>query len=146
MSETKNDFLNELKEEFKEFGSKMSKMFEDLTGKGEGTGGYEFKVDIYETGENYVFLADIPGITKEEVKVQIQDNNLVINGERKKPGQLGEQSWHKQERMFGAFKRSFSLPPGVNSEGIKAKFDNGVLTITLSKSEVTKSGTEISID
>ena len=147
MAETKGDFLNELKEEFKELGSKVSKLFEDMTGKGsDAEGEFTFKVDICEDATNYIMVADIPGLTKEEVKVQILDNSLVLSGDRKQQSGIGEVKWHKKERGFGPFKRSFAIPPGVSPEGIKAKFDNGVLTITLPKVEAAKEKSEISID
>ena len=144
MAETKGDFLNELKEEFKELGSKVSKLFEDMTGKGEVQGDFTFKVDVCEDATTYSMIADLPGLTKEEVKVQIQDNSLVLSGDRKQQAGIGEVKWHKKERVFGAFRRSFAIPPGVTAEGIKEKFDNGVLTITFPKVEAEKS--EISID
>lgn len=146
MSETKNDFLNELKEEFKEFGSKVTKMFEDITGKGEAGVEFSFPVEVYETGDTFVFAADLPGMTKEEIKLQVLDNNLVLSGERKKSNPLGEVNWHKQERKFGQFKRSFAMPNGVDPESIKARFDNGVLIITLSKTGSAKEESNISID
>ena len=146
MAETKGDFLNELKEEFKELGSKVSKLFEDIAGKGEVQGAFSFHVDVCEDASTYSMIADLPGLTKEEVKVQIQENQLVLSGDRKQQAGIGEVKWHKKERGFGAFKRSFAIPPGVTADGIKAKFDNGVLTITLPKVDVEKEKSDISID
>ena len=145
MADTKNDFLKELKDEFKELGSKVSRMFEDLTGSG-SENEFQLKVDVWENGDNYVFNADLPGLTKEEVKVQVLDNNLTISGERKVLSGIGEVKWHKKERSSGSFKRSFAIPAGINLEGIKAKFDNGVLTVTFPKEETAKSNTEIPIN
>ncbi len=140
----KGDFFTEVKEEFKELGNKVNQMFEDFVRK-DGSG-IQVAVDIYETPDSYIFEADLPGMTKEEVKLQIQDESLTIRGERKRKESLGDVTYHKKERGYGEFKRSFAIPAGVDTEGIKAKFENGTIIVTFPKMESKKSNTEINID
>lgn len=146
MSNTKNEFFNDIKEEFKELGSKVNKMFEEFTSNEQG-GDFRLLVDIIETNDSFLFQTDLPGMQKEDVKLQIRDNQLSISGDRGKQAGLGEVTYHKKERKSGAFKRSFALPEGLDLESIKAKFEHGILTITFPKKEKSQEPkTEIKID
>lgn len=143
-TESKGDFFNEVKEEFKELGNKVNQMFDDFVRK--DSAGIAVNVDVYETDDSYIFQADLPGMTKADVKLQVRDDQLTLKGERKRGETLGDVTFHKQERKFGEFRRSFSIPSGVDLEGIKAKFENGTLTITFPKSGSVSPDTEINID
>lgn len=152
MAYSKNEFFNEIKEEFKEFGTKVNRIFDDIMSK-EGDGvTFPLRVDAYETGEFFIMQADLPGFTKAQiksgdVKLQVRDNTLTIKGERKRPTGLGEIEFHKKERHFGNFERSFTLPSGVELDGIKATFDDGVLIVKFPKSgEAPEPEKEINID
>lgn len=108
------------------------------------------KVDISEDEKSVYLIAELPGIAKEDVKVSInEDNYIVVKGTKKRPFttqneakdgevQSEERTYIKAERSFGEFSRSFVLPDNVMKDSISAKFDNGLLTITLTKIEPAK--------
>ncbi|KAL2344088.1 hypothetical protein Fmac_005373 [Flemingia macrophylla] len=97
------------------------------------------RVDWKETPEAHVFTADIPGLKKEEVKVQIEDDRLLqISGERNVEKEDKNHTWHRVERSSGKFMRSFRLPENAKVDQVKASMENGVLTITVPKEEVKK--------
>ncbi|MCB9232691.1 MAG: Hsp20/alpha crystallin family protein [Bacteroidia bacterium] len=147
MAESKNEFFKEIKEEFKEFGSKVNRMFEDLVSRGDDDAEFHLAVDVVETNDSYIFSADFPGMAKSDVSLQVRDGQLTIKGVRKRQAGLGEVKFHKKERSFGQFRRSFAIPAGVEFEGVKAKFDLGVLTVTFPKEEaVQESKVEINIE
>lgn len=95
-------------------------------------------VDIYEDSESIVIEADLPGLSKEQVSVNVKDNTLTIEGERRLEHQQKRDSYHRLERAYGSFTRSFPLPSSVNVEGIQAEFKDGVLRIHLPKREEAK--------
>lgn len=95
--------------------------------------------DIKEDEKNIYITAEIPGIDKENIKVTInEDNVLQIRGEKKHEEKKESESYIRMERVFGEFSRSFILPDNVKEDSIKAKFENGVLNITLEKVEPSK--------
>ncbi|KAL6627486.1 hypothetical protein ACP70R_031212 [Stipagrostis hirtigluma subsp. patula] len=92
-----------------------------------------------ETPEAHVFKADIPGVKKEEVKVEVEDGNvLVISGQRSKEKEDKNDTWHRVERNSGQFMRRFRLPENAKVDQVKAGLENGVLTVTVPKVEVKK--------
>ncbi|XP_044471027.1 18.2 kDa class I heat shock protein-like [Mangifera indica] len=94
------------------------------------------RIDWRETPEAHVFKADLPGLRKEEVKVEIEDNNVLqISGERKVEKEDKNDTWHRVERSSGMFSRRFKLPENVKMDEIKASMENGVLTVTIPKVE-----------
>ena len=95
-------------------------------------------VDIREDGDQFVFTAELPGMTREEVDITIEEKVLTISGERTFDSAEENKNYHRIERSFGTFSRSFSLPHDVDQEKVVAQFDNGLLSITLPKSEETK--------
>ncbi|KAJ0809309.1 putative small heat shock protein HSP20 [Helianthus annuus] len=97
------------------------------------------RVDWKETREAHVFKADLPGIKKEEVKVEVEDGNILqITGERNVEKEDKNDKWHRVERSSGKFTRRFRLPENANTDQVKAAMENGVLTITVPKEEVKK--------
>lgn len=92
-------------------------------------------VDFEEKDNQYLVTVDLPGIKKEDIKIDLSDNILSISGERTRESKA---EGRYTERSYGKFSRSFSLPSQVNSENVQAAFDNGVLRITLTKSETPK--------
>ncbi|XP_059626552.1 17.5 kDa class I heat shock protein-like [Cornus florida] len=97
------------------------------------------RVDWKETPEAHVFKADLPGIKKEEVKVEIEDERVLqISGERNVEKEDKNDKWHRVERSGGKFMRRFRLPENARTDQIKASMENGVLTVTVPKEEVRK--------
>ncbi|KAL2621317.1 hypothetical protein R1flu_001522 [Riccia fluitans] len=92
------------------------------------------QVDWLETADAHIFKADLPGLTRQDVKVIIEDGQtLEISGERKKEETSKNDTWHRVERSRGAFLRKFRLPENIYIDSVKAQVENGVLTITLPK-------------
>ena len=96
------------------------------------------KVDITEDADKYVLMFDIPGVAKEQVKMNYADNTLKISGERKSHEEKEDLTCHRIERVHGKFYRSFDFPTMVNAENISASFKDGVLTVTVPKAEEVK--------
>lgn len=102
-------------------------------------GGFAPRVDISEDEKKIYVQAELPGMNKDEVKVSInEDNVLIIKGEKKREVRTEDKSYLRVERNYGEFARSFLLPDNVNKQSIQAKYDNGVLDITLDKIEPEK--------
>jgi len=95
-------------------------------------------VDIYETDEGIVIHADLPGVNKEDVSVEVKNNVLTLKGERHMDEKVGEERYFRRERCFGTFERSFTLKSTVSPDKIKAKFKDGVLTIQVPRPEEEK--------
>ncbi|PWZ58771.1 class I heat shock protein [Zea mays] len=97
------------------------------------------RIDWKETPEAHVFKADVPGLRKEEVKVEVEDGNVLqISGERNKEHEEKNDRWHRVERSSGKFLRRFRLPDNAKADQIKASMENGVLTVTVPKEEAKK--------
>jgi len=92
-------------------------------------------VDIYETPETIVMKADLPGLTREDIEIEIRDNTLTVKGERRFAKDVQQESYLRIERAYGAFQRSFTLPTSVQQEKIRASFRDGVLELLLPKAE-----------
>jgi HSP20 family protein len=90
-------------------------------------------VDIVENGDDLVISVELPGLEQEDVDISIENNTLVLRGERKRQMEFAEKDAYRLERTFGAFTRSFTLPKTVDSERISASYKNGVLELTLPK-------------
>ena len=95
-------------------------------------------VDVSETDKAYVIKAEIPEVKKEDVKVTIDDGMLTIQGERKMEKEEKGKKFHRIERSYGSFVRSFRLPDGVDESKVKAEFKDGMINVTLPKSEKAK--------
>jgi HSP20 family protein len=96
-------------------------------------------VDISETDNSYLVKAEIPGVNKDDVKVTIEDGMLTLQGERKQEKEEGGKKYHRIERSYGCFMRSFRLPDDADESATKAEFKDGMLNITLNKSKKTRS-------
>ena len=95
-------------------------------------------VDIKETPDSLVLSAELPGIDKKDVHINIEENVLTISGERSFSRDEKKEDYHRIERVYGSFSRSFTLPRNVKLDAVKANFDNGVLTVTIPKAEESK--------
>jgi HSP20 family protein len=95
-------------------------------------------VDIYEQDHNIVIKAELPGVDPKDVDIRMENNVLTIKGERKLDNEVKKENYHRVERAYGVFTRSFTLPSVVDPGSIKAEFKDGVLRITLPKREEAK--------
>lgn len=95
-------------------------------------------VDIYETAQELVVKADLPDVDAKDLDIRVENNILTIRGDRKFEKKVAEENYLRVERAYGAFSRSFSLANTVNSEAIKADYQDGVLTLTIPKRDEAK--------
>jgi HSP20 family protein len=95
-------------------------------------------VDITETENGYEVKAEIPGMKKDEIKINYEDDMLTLSGERNHEKEEKNKNYHRIERHYGKFQRSFYLPKHVKADVIKANYKNGVLTVNIPKSEEAK--------
>lgn len=121
--ETLHDRIQKYFDDFSNFGFNYSDSFSP-------------KIDISEEKDKINVLAEIPGVKKENIKITLQDNILTIEGEKKKEVEKKDENFYRSERMFGSFKRCFTLPVEVDSDKVEAKFENGMLNISLKKLEI----------
>jgi HSP20 family protein len=90
-------------------------------------------MDLVETDDSLVLRGDLPGMTEEDIDIQIKDNVLTVSGERKSESEDKGEGYHRVERSFGGFSRSLTLPQGVDPEKVEAGFDKGVLEVRIPK-------------
>jgi HSP20 family protein len=107
-------------------------------GNGGGVRRWVPSMDLVETDEHFVLRADLPGMSEEDVSIELEDNVLTVSGERKAEHEEKKEGYYRVERSFGQFRRSLTLPEGVNPEGIAATFDKGVLEVRIPKPEERK--------
>jgi HSP20 family protein len=103
-----------------------------------GRGGWFPAVDIREEEGGLTFVADLPGLERDDVEVTLENNVLTIKGERGSDVEEKRDSYHRVERTYGVFTRSFTLPRGADAAKVDAQFTNGVLTLTIPKTEAAK--------
>ena len=118
---------------------RLNRMFDHLFTGEPMSGGWAPVVDIYENvNQDVVLKAELPGFTRDAIKVTFEHNTLTIEGERPHDAEVAAEKIFRSERQFGSFRRSFTLPPTVDSAKAQASHADGVLTITLPRSEETK--------
>jgi HSP20 family protein len=126
------------------FQDEMNRMFEQFfrggTGEEAGWGVRTWAppVDIYETDDALVLKAELPGISKDDVSVEIHQNTLSLRGQRKHEAEVKEDRYHRVERAYGTFQRSFVLPTMVDQKHVQATYKDGILELRLPKSEAAK--------
>jgi HSP20 family protein len=130
----------------REFDRLFKEAFTPLFGEGDiSTRTWAPPVDIFETENDIVLKAELPGVDPKDVEVKVEDNTLYLKGERKFEKEVKDESYHRIERSYGSFARSFSLPNSINAEKVKAEYKDGLLMLTLPKREEAKPKT-IKID
>jgi HSP20 family protein len=102
-------------------------------GSGQGARRWVPAMDLVETDDSLVLTADLPGLTREDVAIEVKDRVLTVSGKRESKHQGKADGFYRVERAFGGFSRSMTLPDGVESDKVTADFDNGVLEITIPK-------------
>ena len=123
---------------------RMNRLFGDFLDRGypgeEGreTGIWMPNVDIHETKDAICVRAELPGVEKEAVHVEVKEGVLSLRGERKFEKEVDEESYHRIERSYGTFHRSFTLPSSVDAEKVTARMKDGVLEVDLPKKEQAK--------
>jgi HSP20 family protein len=95
-------------------------------------------MDLVETEDHFVLRADLPGMSEEDVKIELEDTTLTVSGERKAEHEDRGEGYYRVERAFGSFARTLTLPQGVDPEAVTAGFDRGVLEIRVPKPEARK--------
>ena len=126
------------------FQDEMNRMFNQFFRSGTGEeGSWEQRtwappVDIYETDNALVFQADLPGVAKDEVSIEVHNNTLILRGERKHDAAVTEDHYYRVERAYGPFQRSFMLPTMVDQEKVQASYHEGILELRLPKLESAK--------
>jgi HSP20 family protein len=118
----------------------MNEFFRGTNG-GEGNwwaGAWTPAVDMYESDQALTLKAELPGFSKDDVQVEIKDNVLTLKGERKREHDVKEEQYHRVERAYGAFRRSFTLPALIDAGKAEATFKDGVLELKLPKAEEAK--------
>src|SRR5881392_2000452 len=88
-------------------------------------------MDLVETDDHFVLRADLPGLSEEDVTIEVEDRVLTISGERKAEHELSKEGYHRVERAFGSFSRALTLPEGVDADTVAATFDRGVLEVRI---------------
>lgn len=117
-------------EAFRSFGFNMPSLFGPTPGFNSL---FRPVVDISENDKSYTIKVEVPGVEEKDIQVQLEDDTLIIRGEKKHEQESEEENYHRVERSYGAFQRVLTLPDNANPESIKARFKNGVLTLTVEK-------------
>ena len=129
--------------EFAQLQDRITRAFSDAYGRSdEGlltSGNWVPPVDIYQNGEHELVLkAELPDMTREDIDITVDNGTLTIRGEKKFAGEVKDESFHRIERRYGSFSRSFSLPQTVDTAKVGAEYKNGVLTVRLPLREEAK--------
>lgn len=124
---------------------RMNRLFDESFGRfskgvpeAAAVGTWAPTVDVFETKDAIVVKADLPGVNKDSIKIEIKDNIMLLHGERKEEKEVKEENYYRFERVFGRFERSFGLPATVDKSKVKAKYKDGVLEISIPKAEEVK--------
>lgn len=123
--------------------NEMGRIFEDLFEAREGRTATDNtpwmpSVDISETDDSFEVRAELPGVTESDVHVSVTDNVLTIKGEKRQEKETDDKNYHRVERRYGNFQRTFTLPRNIEFPAITAAFSDGVLTLTIPKAEEAK--------
>jgi HSP20 family protein len=131
--------------EFSTLQNEMNRLFNTVfdAPAGGGNGGQTMRrwmpaMDLLETDDHFVLRADLPGMTEEDVSIELEDTTLTVSGQRKAQHEERREGAYRVERAFGSFSRSLTLPQGVDPESVTASFDKGVLEVRVPKPEQRK--------
>lgn len=131
--------------ELSQLQERMDRLFRDNVGYSGGTreealeqGSFIPPVDVYEDEHNITLKLEVPGVDQKDLDIRIENNTLTVRGERKLEKEEKQENFHRIERRYGSFVRTFQLPNTVDAEKVNANYDNGVLKITLAKKAEAK--------
>ena len=116
----------------------VNRLFSRTLGDGQGGSAWSPPVDVFDTKDAIVLKAELPGLTPEDIDIEIDDNVLTIRGERRLEETVEEGRYYRLERAYGSFARSLSLPQGVKADEVSAAFDGGVLEVRVPKADEVK--------
>jgi HSP20 family protein len=129
--------------EFSTLQNEMNRLFNTVFDTPAANGGTTLRrwmpaMDLVETDDHFVLRADLPGLSEEDVNIEVEDRVLTISGERKAEHELSKEGYHRVERAFGSFSRALTLPEGIDPDAVAATFDRGVLEVRIPKPEQRK--------
>ena len=127
----------------------MNRLFDDFLARPLGWDGLELRgpaVDVYETNDDVMVKAELPGVKKEDVQVSIEGETLTLTGETRHTNEAKDDGYYRREMRYGSFHRTISLPVPVKQDDISAKFEDGILTIRCPKSVDATIGKTIAIE
>jgi len=122
---------------------RLNRFFDDFTRRADDDvmtrGDWLPPVDIFQNSKDEVVLkAELPGLRREDIDLRVENNTLTIKGERRQEQEVANERYHRIERAYGAFSRSFSLPAAIDTEQVRADYRDGVLTVTMPLREESK--------
>lgn len=121
--------------------NRMNQLFDEFFAPAAGKGiepafaNWNPTADVYEEDAHYVIKAELPGVKREDIHLDVENNVLVLRGERTEDKEVKEENYYRKEMACGTFQRSFALPEGVNADAIAADYKDGILKITIPKPE-----------
>ena len=118
--------------------SNINSLFDDFFTPSRNETSFSFPVDIYEEEESLVVVAQIPGMEKEDINIEIKDGVLYLAGEYKQSEDIKSESYHIKERTIGKISRSFSLPSSIDPDNVSASYEKGLLKLRIGKLEAVK--------
>ena len=119
--------------------SEMNRLFSNLTpANGSSLRRWIPAMDLVESGDEFVLRADLPGLTDDDVNIEVEDRVLTVSGERKSEREERKDGYYRLERASGSFSRTLRLPEGIDPDAVKASFENGVLEVRIPKPEQRK--------
>ncbi|MBI2433092.1 MAG: Hsp20/alpha crystallin family protein [Candidatus Hydrogenedentes bacterium] len=124
---------------FRELENRLNRMFGSWPWEPEQAGvAWSPAVDLHESDDAYTLEADLPGLTKNDIHLSIADDVVTLKGERSQKSEKKAEGYHRVERIYGSFQRSFRIPGGIDASKVEANFEHGVLKVTLPKPEERK--------
>ena len=125
-------------EEMKELQHRLNHLFESAATRGEATGSFTPAVDVYEDAQRLVLKLEVPGVKQSDLDLRIENQVLTVKGQRGFEAEEKEENFHRIERRFGSFTRSFTLPQTVDTNAVQAIYLDGVLAVTIAKKAEAK--------
>ncbi len=120
------------------FSREVDRLFDRLFDTPAGAQRWAPLMDLVEAEDHYVLKADLPGVSEEDVAIEVENGVLTLTGERKAEHERSERGFYRIERAFGRFQRQLTMPEGIDTDAVTAEFDKGVLSVRIPKPEKVK--------